>query len=135
MCLALYRQLWYSRRRMTRVKTIIAASRLIDGNQYAYRTHRSASAEEVRCFKAKYGVSPQVALNSYRKLRLVQYRPKVMHLLWGLAFLKTAGTEHTLAKKLGTDRQTLRKYSREVVRKLGALKKYVVRTKLLVKLF
>ncbi len=108
---------------MTRAHTFILAARAIDGR--VIRGGR-ATDEDIRSFKSDYGIRPEVCLVLFRKLRLVDCRVPIKHLLWALAFLKTYATEDSLAKKFSTTRKTLRKHVWPVVKKIASLANSVV---------
>ena len=64
---------------MTRAQTFILADRVINGK---VASGRRASDDEIRSFKAHYGLRPAVCLVLFRKLRLVSCRPKI-HTFFG----------------------------------------------------
>ena len=100
---------------MTRALTFIIAARVIDGKTNSARPF--VSDEELRSFKAHYGARPRACVVLFCKLRLVDCRPSITHLLWALSFLKTYASEDVLASKFGTTRKTLRKHIWAIVPK------------------
>ena len=107
---------------MTRAQTFIQSARMIEGQQ----SSRHSSDDEIRSFKAQYGIRPEICLVLFRRLRIVNCRPQIKHLLWALAFLKTYSTEDVLAAKVGTTRKTFRKRVWEIVPKIAQLATHVV---------
>ena len=114
---------------MPRVRAahFIAAARVVDGQKLASR--KKPLWEEVRSFKANYGVSPSTAGKTYRKLRRTYgEEPKLVHVLWALSFLKTYGTEDVLSKKFKTSHKTYRKHKWRLVKQISGLYSSVVST-------
>jgi hypothetical protein len=102
---------------MTRALTFVFAARVINGKP----SQRQPSDEEIRSFKSDYGARPEVCVKLLRKLRRMNCRPRIDHLLWALCFIKTYATEDSLQKKFGTTRKTFRKHIWLLVPKIASL--------------
>jgi hypothetical protein len=77
------------------------------------------SEEETDRFRGGFGVSPAVYRYCWNNIRFHK-STKPKHVLWGLNFLKTYGTEHNrLTTAKVKSRKTLRKHVKCVVKKLA----------------
>lgn len=75
-----------------------------------------------RRFRARFGVTPKVATIVWNRIECtVLRRCSQMHLLWGLLFLKTYGSEHVNCSITKGDEKTFRKWFWIIVERIATL--------------